>query len=117
MNRKHILAILSSLPLVACLVACSSDNEESKAGAEMLSVEREVAFAATETSCSVKLTADCAWDVTSVENGGWAGFSVSPRSGKGNSVLVISSEINHRSADRTATFMIQTEGGLKQIAT
>lgn len=117
MNRKHILAILSSLPLVACLVACSSDNEESKAGAEMLSVEREVAFAATETSCSVKLTADCAWEVTSVENGGWAGFSVSPRSGKGNSVLVISSEINHRSADRTATFIIQTEGGLKQKVT
>ena len=66
MNRKHILAVLSSLPLVACLLACSSDNEESKAGAEMLSVEREVAFAATETSCSVKLTADCAWEVTDV---------------------------------------------------
>lgn len=118
MNRKHILAILSSLPLLACLLACSSDDDaNSKAGAEMLSVEREVAFAATETSCSVKLTADCAWEVTSVENGGWADFSISPRSGKGNSVLVISSEINHRSADRTATFIIQTEGGLKQKVT
>lgn len=118
MNRKHILAILSSLPLLACLLACSSDDDaNSKAGAEMLSVEREVAFAATETSCSVKLTADCAWEVTSVENGGWADFSISPRSGKGNSVLVISSDVNHRSADRTATFIIQTEGGLKQKVT
>ena len=63
MNRKHILAVLSSLPLVACLFACSSDNEESKAEEEMLNVEREVAFAATETSRSVKLTADCAWKV------------------------------------------------------
>lgn len=118
MNRKHILAILSSLPLLACLLACSSDDDaNSKAGAEMLSVEREVAFAATETSCSVKLTADCAWEVISVENGGWADFSISPRSGKGNSVLVISSDVNHKSEDRTATFIIQTEGGLRQKVT
>ena len=117
MNRKHILAVLSSLPLVACLFACSSDNEESKAEEEMLNVEREVAFAATETSWSVKLTADCAWEVTSVENSGWDDFSVSPKSGKGNSVLVISSEANHTSEDRVATFIIQTKGGLKQKVT
>lgn len=117
MNRKHILAVLSSLPLVACLFACSSDNEESKAEEEMLNVEREVAFAATETSRSVKLTADCAWEVTSVENSGWDDFSVSPKSGKGNSVLVISSEANHTSEDRIATFIIQTNGGLKQKVT
>ena len=117
MNRKHILAVLSSLPLVACLFACSYDNEESKAEEEMLNVEREVAFAATETSWSVKLTADCAWEVTSVENSGWDDFSVSPKSGKGNSVLVISSEANHTSEDRVATFIIQTKGGLKQKVT
>lgn len=117
MNRKHILAVLSSLPLVACLFACTSDNEESKAEEEMLNVEREVAFAATETSRSVKLTADCAWEVTSVENSGWDDFSVSPKNGKGNSVLVISSEANHTSEDRVATFIIQTKGGLKQKVT
>ena len=117
MNRKHILAVLSSLPLLACLFACTSDNEESKAEEEMLNVEREVAFAATETSWSVKLTADCAWEVTSVENSGWDDFSVSPKSGKGNSVLVISSETNHTSEDRVATFIIQTNGGLKQKVT
>lgn len=118
MNRKHIIAVLSSLPLVACLLACSSDDDaSSKAGSEMLSVEREVAFAATETSRSVNLTADCAWEVTSVEKTGWDDFAVSPKSGKGSSVLVISSEVNHRAADRTATFTIQTEGGLKQKVT
>ena len=117
MNRKHILAVLSSLPLLACLFACTSDNEESKAEEEMLNVEREVAFAATETSWSVKLTADCAWEVTGVENSGWDDFSVSPKSGKGNSVLVISSEANHTSEDRIATFIIQTNGGLKQKVT
>lgn len=117
MNRKHILAVLSSLPLLACLFACTSDNEESKAEEEMLNVEREVAFAATETSWSVKLTADCAWEVTSVEKSGWDDFSVSPKSGKGNSVLVISSEANHTPEDRVATFIIQTKGGLKQKVT
>lgn len=126
MNRKHILAVLSSLPLVACLFACSSDNEESKAEEEMLNVEREVAFAATETSWSVKLTADCAWEVDSVvtkyknvdgTEREWDTFSVSPKSGKGNSVLVISSEANHTSEDRVATFIIKTKGGLKQKVT
>jgi hypothetical protein len=117
MNRKHILAVLSSLPLLACLFACTSDNEESKAEEEMLNVEREVAFAATETSWSVKLTADCAWKVDSVKKSGWDDFSVSPKSGKGNSVLVISSEANHTSEDRIATFIIQTNGGLKQKVT
>ncbi len=117
MNRKHILAVLSSLPLVACLFACTSDNEESKAEEEMLNVEREVAFAATETSWSVKLTADCAWKVDSVKKSGWDDFSVSPKSGKGNSVLVISSGANHTSEDRIATFIIQTNGGLKQKVT
>ena len=126
MNRKHILAVLSSLPLLACLFACTSDNEESKAEEEMLNVEREVAFAATETSWSVKLTADCAWEVDSVvtkyknvdgTEREWDTFSVSPKSGKGNSVLVISSEANHTSEDRVATFIIQTKGGLKQKVT
>lgn len=118
MNRKHIIAVLSSLPLVACLLACSSDDDaSSKAGSEMLSVEREVAFAATETSRSVNLTADCAWEVTSVEKTGWDDFAVSPKSGKGSSVLVISSDVNHRSENRTATFTIQTEGGLRQKVT
>ena len=118
MNRKHIIAVLSSLPLAACLLACSSDDDaNSKVSSEMLSVEKEVAFAATETSWSVKLTADCAWEVTSVENSGWDDFSVSPKSGKGNSVLVISSEANHTSEDRVATFIIQTKGGLKQKVT
>lgn len=126
MNRKHILAVLSSLPLLACLFACTSDNEESKAEEEMLNVEREVAFAATETSWSVKLTADCAWKVDSVvtkyktvdgTEREWDTFSVSPKSGKGNSVLVISSEANHTSEDRIATFIIQTNGGLKQKVT
>lgn len=126
MNRKHILAVLSSLPLLACLFACTSDNEESKAEEEMLNVEREVAFAATETSWSVKLTADCAWEVDSVvtkyktvdgTEREWDTFSVSPKSGKGNSVLVISSEANHTPEDRVATFIIQTKGGLKQKVT
>jgi hypothetical protein len=65
----------------------------------------------------VKLTADCAWEVTSVEKDGWNDFEVSPLSGKGSSVLVISSEANHKTVDRTATFVIQTKGGLKQKVT
>ena len=117
MNRKHIIAVLSSLPLVACLLACSSDDDPNKTGSELLNVEKEMAFAAIETSCNVKLTADCAWRVTSVEKTGWEDFVVSPQSGKGNSVLVISSEVNHSSKDRTATFIIETEGGLKQKVT
>ena len=80
-------------------------------------MEREVDFAATETSWQVKVVADCPWEVTTVDNSGWQDLSISPRSGEGNGILVISTEQNHTSQDRTAVITLTTKGGLQQKVT
>lgn len=118
MKRKYIIAICLSLPLLAALPSCSSDDDaSSKAGSELLNAEREVDFAATETSWQVKVVADCPWEVTAVDNSGWQDLSISPRSGEGNGILVISTEQNHTSQDRTAVITLTTKGGLQQNVT
>jgi hypothetical protein len=63
---------------------------------------------ASETSWSVKISADCHWDVTDIENDDWGELTVSPRSGDGNGTLVLTSVENHSSVDRTATIIIST---------
>ena len=61
--------------------------------------------------------ADCEWEVTAVDNIGWPELSVSPRSGEGNGVLVLTTEENHSSQDRTAVLTLSTKKGLKQDVT
>ena len=118
MKRKYIIAICLSLPLLAALPSCSSDDDaSSKAGSELLNAEREIDIAATETSWQVKVVADCPWEVTAVDNSGWQDLSISPRSGEGNGILVISTEQNHTSQDRTAVITLTTKGGLQQKVT
>ena len=80
-------------------------------------VEKNVSMPASETSWQVKINADCHWDVSFVDNSGWGELTVSPRSGDGNGTLVLTSEENHSSLDRTATIIISTKGGLEQHIT
>lgn len=115
--NKIIRNITSLTVLALSLTACSSDEEEARAASELLNAEREVAITATETSRQVKIVADCPWEVTAVDNSGWQDFSVSPRSGEGNGVLVLTTEQNHSSSDRTATITLTTKGGLQQHVT
>ena len=115
MKTKNIITILAVLPMMAYMTACKSDDvTEAKPGLELLNVEKEVAFAAQETSWTVKIVADCYWEVTSVDNPGWDDLTVSPRSGEGNSTLVLTTEQNHRSVERTAVVTLTTKGGLQQ---
>jgi hypothetical protein len=118
MNKLHQFKIWTMAALVLSLSACSSDEDaSSKASDELLSVERVVAFGPTETSWEVKIVADCEWEVTAVDNIGWPELSVSPRSGEGNGVLVLTTEENHSSQDRTAVLTLSTKKGLKQDVT
>lgn len=118
MNKLHQFKIWTMAALVLSLSACSSDEDaSSKASDELLSVERVVAFGPTETSWEVKIVADCEWEVTAVDNIGWPELSVSPRSGEGNGVLVLTTEENHSSQDRTAVLTLSTKKGLKQDMT
>lgn len=118
MNKLHQFKIWTMAALVLSLSACSSDEDaSSKASDELLSVERVVAFGPTETSWEVKIMADCEWEVTAVDNIGWPELSVSPSKGDGNGTLVLTTEQNHSSQDRTAELTISTKNGLKQNVT
>jgi len=118
MNKLFQYKIWTLAALALCLSACSSEEDaSSKAAEELLNVERAVAFGPTGTSWEVKIVADCEWEVTSVDNIGWPDLSVSPRSGEGNGVLVLTTEENHSSQDRTAVLTLSTKNGLKQNVT
>ena len=118
MNKLHQFKIWTLAALVLSLSACSSDEDaSSKAAEELLNVERAVAFGPTETSWEVKIIADCAWEVTALDNTGWQDLSVSPRSGEGNGILVLTTEQNHSSQDRTAVLTLSTKNGLQQKVT
>ena len=117
-TKRLLFSICVGLPLMAGLTACTSDETtEAKPAQELLMVEKNVSMPASETSWQVKINADCHWDVTSVDNSDWGALTVSPRSGDGNGTLVLTSEENHSSIDRTATIIISTKGGLEQHIT
>ena len=114
-TKRLLFSIIVGMPLLAGLTACTSDETtEAKPAQELLMVDKDIAMPASETSWSVKITADCHWDVTSVENGEWDELTVSPRSGDGNGTLVLTSEKNRSSVDRTAIIVISSKGGLQQ---
>ena len=117
-TKRLLFSICVGLPLMAGLTACTSDETtEAKPALELLMVENDISMPASETSWSVKINADCHWDVSFVDNSGWGELTVSPRSGDGNGTLVLTSEENHSSLDRTATIIISTKGGLEQHIT
>lgn len=114
-TKRLLFSICAALPLTAGLTACTSDETtEAKPAQELLMVEKDIAMPASVTTWSVKITADCHWDVTSVENAGWDALTISPRSGDGNGTLVLTSEVNRTSIDRTAIITLSTKGGLEQ---
>ena len=114
-TNRLFFSICVSLPLMAGLTACTSDETtEAKPAQELLMVEKDISMPASETSWSVNINADCHWEVTDIENDDWGELTVSPRSGDGNGTLVLTSVENHSSIDRTATIIISTKGGLEQ---
>ncbi len=114
MNKLFNIKIWSLAALTFCLAACSSDDENVNAASELLNAEKEVAFAATETKWQINIQADCPWEVTAIDKGAWQDLSITPLSGEGNGTIIISTEQNHTSADRTAVITLTTKGGLKQ---
>ena len=118
MKRSFFYAVLSSLFLLVCLSACTSnENSDSKPSFELLNVERSVAFSAIETNKTVKIVADCHWEVVDFDNSEWPDLAISPRSGEGNGIITLTSNQNHSSSNRTAKVTVKTNGGLQQVIT
>lgn len=118
MGKKNNIIIQACLFLLSIIVACTSDEiSEAKPGPELLNVEKDVAIPASETGWVVNITADCHWEVSSIEHEGWEELTISPRLGDGNGAIVITTDKNHHSVERIASVILTTKGGLKQTVT
>ena len=117
MNKLFKFKIWSLAALTFCLAACSSDDENVNAASELLNAEKKVAFAATETRHQINVQADCPWEVTAIDKTGWQDLNITPLSGEGNGTILLSTEQNHTSQDRTAVITLKTKGGLQQTVT
>ena len=116
MKTKIFITILASLPLVAGLTGCKSDDEtQAKPAKEILKVEGgNIEIRASEETKEVAITADCAWTV-SYDGGDFGSkLSVQPLKGNGNGVLLITTDQNSTLSDRTATITLTSDGGLQQ---
>ena len=118
MKEQYIIKILICTTFVSYVYACTSDEtKEAKPSREFLSVEKEVSIASKETNKTVKIAADCHWEISVIDNQNWDDLTVSPRTGEGDGTLVFSSGENRSSVSRMAAVTIATKGGLKQIVT
>ena len=124
MKTKNIIAILAALPVVAFFTACSSDEEkEAKPAKETLivvggSVQQ---YAADEQRAEFMVQADCRWTINEADIN-YGDFSrdeliISPHQGNGNGTITITSMKNTDTKAREATFVIVSDGGLKQKIT
>ena len=120
MKTKNIIAILVALPIVAGLTGCKSDDElTAKPAKEMLRVlGGDIEIRATDETTVVNVSADCHWKVQDLDTGDFgAALSVQPREGDGDGTLVIGTDQNETKSNRTATFTLISDGGLKQKVT
>ena len=114
MRIKDTIGLLAGMSLLLILAACTSDETtEAKPGLELLKIEKDVVFPASETAWTVNVTADCHWDVSDVYNSKWDMLTISPRTGEGNGMLVLTTDKNRYSVERTATVTLSSKGGLK----
>lgn len=124
MKTKNIIAILAALPVVAFFTACSSDEEkEAKPAKETLmvvggSIQQ---YAADEQRAEFMVQADCRWTINEadIEYGDFSRdeLIISPHQGNGNGTITITSMKNTDTKAREATFVIVSDGGLKQKIT
>jgi hypothetical protein len=124
MKTKNIIAILAAMPIVALTVACSSDEEkEAKPAKETLmvvggSIQQ---YAADEQRAEFQVQADCRWTISEsdIVYGDFSKdeLSISPHQGNGNGTIIITSQKNTDTKAREASFIIVSDGGLKQKIT
>ncbi len=120
MKTRNIIAILAALPIMAGMTGCKSDEElTAKPAKEMLRVlGGNVEIRSSDETTVVNVSADCHWKVDNVDAGDFGtNLTIQPREGLGNGTLVVSTDQNTTKADRTASFSLVSDGGLKQQVT
>lgn len=122
MKTKYYIIIIAALTLFVGMTSCKSDEEKSaKPSKETLIVEggnTQIAMKAGDEVMSLNINADCAWSVDSVVDDEFNGkLFVQPMRGYGNGTLVVTTDQNTGVTGRTASFILKTDGGLKQKIT
>lgn len=120
MKTRNIIALLVALPLMAGLTGCKSDDElTAKPAKEMLRVlGGEIEIRAIDETTVVNVSADCHWKVQDLDTGDFGiTLSIQPREGDGDGSLVIGTDQNETKSDRTASFTLVSDAGLKQKVT
>ena len=117
------IAIVAALTLATGMTSCKSDEENNaKPSNETLIIEggnKQIVMKAGDEMMSLNINADCAWTVDSIiaDEFGDEDFFVQPMRGYGNGTLVIMTEQNKEVFGRKASFILKTDGGLKQKVT
>lgn len=120
MKTRNIIALLVALPLMAGLTGCKSDDElTAKPAKEMLRVlGGDIEIRAIDETTVVNVSADCHWKVQDLDTGNFGiTLSIQPREGDGDGSLVIGTDQNETKSDRTASFTLVSDAGLKQKVT
>lgn len=121
MKTKNILALIVAIVLVACVTGCKSDDElGAKPAKEMLRVlNKDAQFLASQETFTVEVVADCHWKVEELDYGTFnqTQFLLTPTEGIGDKNIVVNCDQNVTTSDRTATFTLVSDGGLRQKVT
>jgi hypothetical protein len=105
---------------MAGLTGCKSDDElTAKPAKEMLRVlGGDIEIRAIDETTVVNVSADCHWKVQDLDTGDFGiTLSIQPREGDGDGSLVIGTDQNETKSDRTASFTLVSDAGLKQKVT
>ena len=120
MKTKNIIAVLLALPIMACYTGCKSEDElTAKPAKEALRVlDGVINIQSDVENTNVNVTADCHWKVDSLDTGDFGkNLNVQPREGIGDGILQVTTDQNTTNTDRTAKFILVSDGGLRQKIT
>ena len=122
MKTKIYIAILAAMALATGMTSCKSDEENSaKPSKETLILEggnTQIVMKSGDEMLTLNINADCAWTVDSLVDDEFNGkLFVQPMRGYGNGTLVVTTDQNTSVMGRKATFILKTDGGLKQKVT
>ncbi len=120
MKTKKYITLLAALSLLSGFTGCKSDDEtQAKPAKEMLRVLDGVIIIQSDVEATnVNVTADCHWKLDSLITGDFGkNLNVQPREGIGDGILQVTTDQNTTNADRTASFILVSDGGLRQKIT
>lgn len=117
MKTKIFITILTSISLLSVLTGCKGEfaNEVLPAKEMLRVLDGVIEIKSDVEETIVNVTADCHWKVDTLDSGDFgSNLTIRPREGVGDGVMVIGNDQNTTNADRTASIVLVSDGGLRQ---